>query len=492
MSLLATLKDFAHGRPDSPFLLEGKRTITFSDTLRASQRFASGLINNGLQPGDRVILTLHNCIDFAVALYGIQWAGGTAVLVNPRLTTFEIDNARLLTKPRFVVGDPDNLSLKGGSWKTWSVTQVLDAGTTDLVEQRYHSIAVMLLTSGTTGKPKAVMLSHDAVFANASQLAKRKQLSEKDRFLCSIPMFHSNGHTAALQSMLVAGASMVILDKFTPEGLLESATRYECTAISGVPTLYQHLINHFENKPVDLSKLRICVSGGAPMPLSLFQEVEKRFGAFILEGYGLTESSAGLCGNPLDNRKIGSVGPALDKTDIKIVGADDQVVDEGETGEILARGPQMMDGYYQDDEATSAAITMDGWLRTGDLGTKDQEGFVTILSRKKELIIRSGFNVYPAEVENVIRGIEGVHEVSVVGLPDPLYGEAVHVAVISDLDVKVLVDRLRLSSETYLARYKRPTSFSVHRDFPRTGSTKIQKAGVSEALKENPDLVRPL
>jgi long-chain acyl-CoA synthetase len=493
MPLLNVLKDFATTTPNTTFLLEGRERLTYEETFRLTRQMADGLSRKGVKPGDRVILALHNCLEFCISLYGIQWAGATAVLVNPRWTAFEIENAFSLTKPSLVIGDPANLMLKSNLWLTHAPEPIISSGNSNF-ERRLapEDIAAMLLTSGTTGKPKAVMLTHRSIFANASQLAKRKLLSSKDRFLCSIPMFHSNGHTAALQSMLVAGSSLVLLDKFTPEGLLESAQKYECTAISGVPTLYQHLINHFADKPVDLSKLRICVSGGAPMPVSLFHEVEKRFGAFILEGYGLTETSAGACGNPLDNRKIGSVGLPLDNTEIKIVNDSEQVISAGETGEILIRGPQLMRGYFEDPASTQAALTADGWLRSGDLGSVDDDGFVTIRSRKKELIIRSGFNVYPAEVENVIRSIDGIQDVTVIGLPDPLYGEAVHAAVISDLDETELSVRLKKFSETMLARYKRPTSYSLHKDFPKTGSTKVQKTGVVAQLKDEPSLVKLL
>ena len=241
------------------------------------------------------------------------------------------------------------------------------------------------------------------------------------------------------------------------------------------------MVNHHKKHPVDLSTVRICVSGSAPMPVSLIEDVEKTLGGSILEGYGLTECCAGACGNPLGKRKAGTVGLPLDGTEVKLV-----------DGEIWIKGPQLMKGYFEDPEATKAAISPDGWLKSGDLGAIDSDGYVTILSRKKELIIRGGFNVYPAEVESVLREIDGVLDVTVVGLPDQLHGESVHAALITELEDREIAERILRHSADKLARYKRPTSFSMHRDFPRTGSAKVQKHNLAQELKSRPELVLKL
>lgn len=497
MPLVKALEEFAKTVPQSPFLFEGEQALSYGETLDLAQRLAGGLAVAGVRPGDRVFMGLPNSLDFCIALYGILWSGATAVLVNQRWTAFEIENAYKLVEPKLVIGESTNASMLSSKWKTHQVKDLLRAGTPMRArgtsdEGILAAPALFLLTSGTTGKPKAVMLTQQAVFANASQLAKRKELTAKDRFLCSVPLFHSNGQTAALQSMLVAGSSLVMMDRFTPEGLLQSVQKYQATAITGVPTLYQHLVNYHDKNPVDLSTLRICSCGSAPMPVSLFEEVESKFGAFILEGYGLTETSAGACGNPIGRRKIGTVGLPLDNTDLIVVDDFDKRVATGETGEILIRGPQLMTGYFRDTEATNLAMTQDGYLRSGDLGTLDEDGYVTIKSRKKELIIRAGFNIYPAEVENVLRSIDGVLDVAVVGLPDPLHGETVHAALITDLKEEQLAQLLRAYSEERLARYKRPTTFSLHKDFPRTASAKVQRVNLQAQLKGEPDKIRSL
>ncbi|HEX4922647.1 MAG TPA: AMP-binding protein, partial [Bdellovibrionales bacterium] len=342
MSLLGSLHDFAKSVPQSPFLFEGEQKLSYGETLELAKRMAASLVAQGVRPGDRVLMGLPNSLDFCISLYGILWAGATAALVNQRWTPYEVENAYNLTQPSLVIGEPQNASMKSARWKTWAPAELLKSGCGSLAARRpLEGPALMLLTSGTTGKPKAVMLSEKAVFANATQLAKRKELSPKDRFLCSVPLFHSNGQVAALQSMLVAGSSLVMMDRFTPEGLLQAVQKYQATAITGVPTLYQHLVNYHDQHPVDLSTLRICSCGSAPMPVSLFEEVEAKFGAFILEGYGLTETSAGACGNPIGKRKIGTVGLPLDGTELKIVDDNGREVANGETGEILIRGPQL-------------------------------------------------------------------------------------------------------------------------------------------------------
>jgi long-chain acyl-CoA synthetase len=479
MALIRQLAERAKRTPDLPFLLSHDRKQSYGATYEAAKRVAGQLAAMGIEPGDRIVVSLPNSVDFAVLVYGIFQAGATAVLVNPRWTAYEIDGAIKLTRPKMVI----SAALDGEFAKLSMRSTLLEAvmrGAERPLEHRENpaDVGLMLMTSGTTGKSKAVMLSQAAVAANALQLAKRKQITEKDRFLCSIPMFHTNGQIACLQSMLMGGSSMAILDRFTPETLLESATKFGATAITGVPTLYQYLVNHHRKSPVDLSSLRICVSGSAPMPVSLIEEVESTLGGFILEGYGLTECSAGACGNRLDKRKAGTVGPALEGTEVKIV-----------EGEIWIRGPQMMKGYFEDPAATKAALTDDGWLRSGDLGSIDEDGYVTILSRKKELIIRGGFNVYPAEVESVLREIDGVLDVTVFGLPDALHGEAVHAALITELTDREIAERIQQQSAQKLARYKRPTSFSIHRDFPRTGSAKVQKHSMADELKKHAELV---
>lgn len=491
--LTRMLAERASSSPDHPFVIDGDRRLTYGETHAAAARVAGALSEAGVRPGDRVLLAMPNGLDFCAMLYGTLHAGAAAVLVNPRWTAYEIGSAIALTRPRLCIGMAASVSGTASPISMEAPSRFL-AGASQSIEARENptGTALMLMTSGTTGKPKAVMLSHEAVAANATQLARRKELTSRDRFLCSVPLFHSNGQVAALQSMLAAGSSLVLLERFSPEALVEYVRRYEITAITGVPTIYQQLVNFHERSPVDLSSLRLCISGSAPLTQSLFEEVERRFGAFILEGYGLTECSAGATGNPIQRRKPGTVGIALEGTELRVVDGEGREVPRGETGEVLIRGPQLMDGYFEDAEATRAAITPEGWLRSGDLASLDENDYLTIRSRKKELIIRGGFNVYPAEVESVLRGVEGVLEVAAIGLPDAVYGESVHGAVISELAPELLAERIRAECETKLARYKRPTSFSIHRDFPRTGSAKIQRTKLREELVADPSGVRRL
>ena len=485
MSLIQTLRERSRALTTHPFVIDRGRVLTYGDAYSAASRAAGEMAASGVRPGDSVLLAVPNSPEFCILLYGALMAGASAVLVNPRLTAYEIDAAKRLTRPRLAIGSGFGMT----------APEILLSGISPLEPRRNPTgIALMLLTSGTTGLPKAVMLSDEAVTANATQLAARKYLTYKDRFLCSIPLYHSNGQVAALQSMLVAGATLVLMERFSPEALADHVKDYGVTAISGVPTIYQRLVNFHERNPVDLSTLRLCISGSAPLSVNLFEEVERRFGAFILEGYGLTETSAGAAGNPIARRKPGTVGTALDGTEIRVVDAEGRPLPAGHglIGEIEIRGPQLMSGYFENPEATAAALTPEGWLRSGDLGDLDADGYLSIRSRKKELIIRGGFNVYPAEVENALQGIDGVLETAALGLSDSEYGEAVHVALISELESHAAADRIRAACEEKLARYKRPTSFSLHRDFPRTGSAKVQRAKLRELLEAEPKLINRL
>ncbi|HEX4925709.1 MAG TPA: AMP-binding protein, partial [Bdellovibrionales bacterium] len=431
MSLLSWLADRARTTAEKPFLIEGGKTWSYGDVYAASQVAAAHLIELGVRPGDRVLLGLPNGIEHCISTYGILYAGATVALVNPRFTQFEIEQFARICTPHLAIADPLNAAFANMSLKRVSPTALrMAARSPNGPRASPQGLAFLLPTSGTTGEPKAVMLEDAAVTANALQMARRKEISEEDRALCSLPLFHCSGQVAALQSIMVSGASMVILKVITPELILNGICSLRASIISGVPAVYQNLIALNKRMPVDLSSLRLCLTSSAPMPLELIARVERELGGYILESYGLTECSAGVTGNPVARRKHGTVGPALPDTEIKIIDEAGAPLEAGRAGEVYIRGPQLMAGYFGNPAATREVLTEDGWFKSGDLGDVDSEGYLTIRSRKKDFIKCSGFGVYPAEVENVVREVDGVTDATVIGLPDRLSGETVHVAII--------------------------------------------------------------
>jgi long-chain acyl-CoA synthetase len=343
-----------------------------------------------------------------------------------------------------------------------------------------EDVAGIIYTSGTTGYPKGVLLTHKNYVVNADQVSTACQMTEDDRFLCILPLFHVNGQIVTTVSPLFAGGSMVLLRGFSPKEFLPKLSHYRATAFSGVPTVYAILNNLPDAEEYDLSALRFCICGAAPMPVEVFETFERKYKAFILEGYGLSEGTCASSINPLDGtRKIGSIGIPFKDQEMKIFDENDKELAPEQIGEIVVRGPNVMKGYYKNEEATRETLRND-WLHTGDLGYIDEDGYFFIKGRKKEMVIRGGENIYPKEIEEVLYKHPAVAEAAVVGVPDKIWGEEVAAFVVLKEGAELKPQEVIDYCKEHLANYKCPRIVEVADSLPKTATGKIQKNRIIE------------
>jgi long-chain acyl-CoA synthetase len=454
----------------------------------ASARAATLLREHGVEPGDRVGIMLPNVPQFAVSYYGVLRAGATVLPMNVLLKRREI---------AFLLGDSDaKLVLAWHGFAEEAELAAADAGAgivlvapgeferslsgveplADVAPSDRDDTAVILYTSGTTGTPKGAELTHANLGRNAEVALQLFGLHARSVILGSLPLFHSFGQTCALNAAMLAGASVTLLPRFDAGRALEIIERDRVTVFMGVPTMYGALLNHPERDRYDVSSLQLCVSGGASLPVELLHGFEQAFGCTILEGYGLSETSPIASFNHPDrDRKPGSIGTPIDGVEMKLVDPTGDEVPPGEVGEIVIRGHNVMKGYWRKPDATSEAISPDGWFRSGDLAVMDEDGYFFIVDRKKDMIIRGGYNVYPREIEEVLYSHPAVREAAVVGVPHAELGEEVAAAVALKPDIRATEEELREYVKEQVAAYKYPRLVWFVDELPKTATGKILK-----------------
>jgi long-chain acyl-CoA synthetase len=334
-------------------------------------------------------------------------------------------------------------------------------------------IAAFLYTSGTTGYPKGAMLTHENLISNVKSLQKIVKLNEKDNMLCVLPMFHSFAWTTSVILPLYAGSKVTIKSTFKPREIIEAIAKEKATIFCGAPAMYTVLIQ--AGSVQAFKTLRFVVSGGSSLPEKILASFEEKFDVPLVEGYGLSEASPVVIMNPIEGvRKPGSIGLPLPDVDVKLVDEDLNEVKKGEIGEIAVKGPNVMKGYFNMPEETKNTL-VDAWLLTGDMGKKDEDGYYYIIDRKKELIVVSGFNVYPKEVESVIYNYPGVKECAVIGVPDEARGEIVKALIVSEENEEIDIKDIKQYLKERLAPYKRPKTIEITDDLPKNATGKIMK-----------------
>ncbi|MBV8294651.1 MAG: long-chain fatty acid--CoA ligase, partial [Mycobacterium sp.] len=445
--------------------------FTFAEFDAAAARVATLLEQAGVEPGDRVGVMLPNTPAFAIAFYGIMYHGAVAVPMNPLLkareVTFYLSNSgakALFATPAFA--DEATAGADQVGAQCWIVD---DAGLMDLitdlpeqespVERGADDVAVILHTSGTTGKPKGAMLTHGNLGRNAEVSVRTLvETGQDDVVMGSLLLFHVFGLTCGLNGAVLAGATLTLIPRFEPRKALEVIERDSVTVFEGVPTMYSALLSVADQVAPEATRtLRVCVSGGAAMPVQVLTDFEKAFGCTVLEGYGLSESSpAAAFNHPHRERKVGSIGTPIEGVQMRVVDLDGAEVPQGQTGEIQIRGHNVMKGYWNMPDATKATITADGWLATGDVGRVDEDGYFYIVDRTKDLIIRGGYNVYPREIEEVLYEHPDVAEAAVIGIAHDSLGEEVGAAVALKKDAAVTAEELREYVKERVAAYKYP------------------------------------
>jgi long-chain acyl-CoA synthetase len=489
MSNLASgLVDAARAHEGTPALRLGDTKVSFAELDDASARVAGMLVGRGLQAGDRVAIMLPNLPSFPPIYYGVLRAGGVVVPMNPLLKSREVAFYLGDSGARWIfayTGFADEAS-KGAaeaSAETVVVTpgefeQTLAAMVPDtrVIEREPEDTAVILYTSGTTGKPKGAELTHANMSKNAEVSARLFSLTSDGVIFGGLPMFHSFGQTCALNASVQMGACVTLLPRFDPASALEALRRDRVTIFEGVPTMYAALLQYPQHADYDTSALRLCVSGGAAMPVEILRGFEETFGCIILEGYGLSETSPVASFNHPDReRKPGSIGTPIEGVDFRLVDDDFADVPEGQVGEIAVKGHNVMKGYWNRPDATDSAI-QDGWFRTGDMARRDEDGYYFIVDRKKDMIISGGFNVYPQMIEQAIYQHPAVQEVIVIGIPDAYRGEAAKAFVkLRNGAGQFTLEELRTFLSGKVGKHELPAALEFRDELPRTTVGKLSR-----------------
>jgi long-chain acyl-CoA synthetase len=487
-NLATTMTETAARRGDAVALRLDDIAVSYSALDAASARIAGLLAAAGVQAGDRVGVMLPNVPYFPIVYYGILRLGAIVVPMNVLLKQREVafylgdSQAKAIFAWHGFAEDAEAGAATAGTActlvKPGEFEQLAFAASPvdDVAGVAEEDTAVILYTSGTTGTPKGAELTHANLERNAAIAAGLFSLGEDAVLLGALPLFHSFGQTCAMNAAIVSGGCLTLIPRFEPGKALEIIERDRVNVFEGVPTMYSAILNHPDYARHDTSTLQVCASGGAALPVELMRGFEAAFGCKILEGYGLSETSPIASFNHPDReRKPGSIGTPIAGVEMKVVGDEGESLPSGEIGEILIRGHNVMKGYWRKPEATAAAIDADGWFRTGDMATVDEDGYFFIVDRKKDMIIRGGYNVYPREVEEVLYEHPAVREAAVVGLPDDEWGEEIGAAVALRPGAEATPDELRDFVRERVAAYKYPRRVWFVDDLPKGPTGKILK-----------------
>ncbi|MBZ0167990.1 long-chain fatty acid--CoA ligase [Candidatus Methylomirabilis lanthanidiphila] len=527
----------ARNHPDRTAIIFYGRRLTYRALDDAATRFAAALADRGLAKGDRVSLFLPNCPQMVIAYYGTLRAGGLAVSTSPLYSTRELEHQLndsgaetivVLSKlyplvkevaprtglKRIIVANikeyfPPMLRLlftllkekreghrppierrPGTEW--FSEMLASAPATPPATTVGADDPALLQYTGGTTGVAKGAMLTHRNLVANTMQIAAwmmkpaarsvEGESGDAEVFLGAIPFFHIYGMTVVMNLCISLGHTMVLLPQFKTQEVLDTIAKYRPTLFPGVPTMYVAINNHPDVGRYDLHSIKACLSGAAPLPIEVANRFEALTGARLVEGYGLTEASPVTHANPLFGaRKVGTIGLPLPDTDARIVDLEtgERTLPSKEIGEVAVKGPQIMAGYWHQPGET-AMVLRDGWLYTGDIGYMDEQGYFTIVDRKKEMIIAGGFNVYPREVEEPLYEHPGVKEVVAVGLPDPYRGETVKVYVVLKEGERVTEQEIIDFCKPRMAKHKVPTLVEFRQELPKTLVGKVLRRALRE------------
>jgi len=492
MTNLATiLMNSAGSYPDRTAVRLDERALSYRDLDELSARVASWLAGRGITPGDRVGLMAPNTLEFVELYYGILRAGAVVVPMNPLFKSREVsyhlsDSGAALAFAWHGVADQ---AAEGARSAGTDLVIIEPSGLAEtlarsdpvpaVADRAPSDTAVILYTSGTTGQPKGAELTHANLISNI-EVTRTTLLGLRpaDVMLGALPLFHSFGQTVVMGCAIATGGCLTLLPRFDPVRALEIIKRDQVTVLAGVPTMYTAILHSAGGSAGDVASLRLCVSGGAAMPVELMRAFEKQFDCMILEGYGLSETSPVASFNHPDReRKPGTIGQAIAGVEMRIQNDDGDPLPSGEIGEIAIRGDNVMKGYWRRPRDTEEAME-GGWFRTGDLGRVDAEGYFSIVDRKKDMIIRGGLNVYPREVEEVLYEHPAVAEAAVIGVPDQLLGEEVAAVVTLKPGASADPDQLREHVKRQLAAYKYPRHVWIVDELPYGGTGKILKRAI--------------
>jgi len=527
--LYQVLDDTAREFPSLDAVIFQGRGIKYRELAGWTRDLASGLHQIGIKRGQRVAIMLPNCPQYIVAYYAILKLGGVVVNVNPmyveRELEFQLNDAGAQTilaardlLPRLeavkgktplktvILTDPDEHVGKEGSMgqRKSAGTEALEYA--DLLKKGKSQgppilsidpdeVALLQYTGGTTGFSKGAMLTHYNLVSDVVQCVSWNVGAQKgeERMLAVLPFFHVYGMTVTMNEAIYLAATIILLPRFQVDDCLEAINKYQPTRFPGVPTMYIGIINHPRVKEYNISSIKVCSSGSAPLPVEALRRFEELTGGKISEGYGLTEASPVTHANPFSGkRKVGSIGLPRPDTDAKVVDLEtgEKDLPPGEEGELCIRGPQVMKGYWNRPEETAKTLR-NGWLYTGDIAKMDEEGYFYIVDRKKDMIICGGFNVYPREVEEALYLNPKILEAAVLGVPDPYRGETVKAFVVLKPGEKPTAEEIIEFCRQNLARFKVPTQVEFRKELPKSHVGKVLRKVLREEEEKNRSSHRP-
>ena len=473
------------------------KTISYKELSNNIQKVAKALSKIGVGKGDRVAIMLPNCPQYPMSFYSILTCGAIVVQVNPMYKASELIHILNDSGAKVIIVMDQLLPLIEAVRAHTSIEEIFAVSVESaympdelLIEDQnkfqrveinpIEDVAVLQYTGGTTGTPKGAMLTHFNIVANTIQseaTATVKVKRGEERVLTISPLFHVYGMTSAMSVTFYIGGNLILVPKFDVEMVIDIIDKTKPTSFPGVPTMFIALVNYYNVKKFDLSCFNICSSGSAPLPIEIINRFNEISGTSVAEGFGLSEASPVTHRNPVEGlQKIGSIGIPIPNTDARIVdiATGEQNLAVGEVGELVINGPQVMKGYWNKPEETNIAIR-NGWLYTGDLAKMDEDGFFFIVGRKKEMIIASGYNVYPIEVENIIYKHPAVLEVAVIGIPHEYRGEAIKAVVVLKDGYDVTPEQLIDFCRSQLSAYKVPEEIQFVNELPKTAVGKILK-----------------
>jgi long-chain acyl-CoA synthetase len=489
-NLAQNLLDTAASDAAHPALRMDDAVLSYGEFRDAALRVAASLQARGIEPGDRVGLVLPNVLSFPVTFYGALLAGAAVVPMNPLLKAREVEYYLRDSGARLVVALEPSAGPAVEAAGTVGIEAVTvgpaqpdalmgDAALDAAVQRAGDDLAVILYTSGTTGQPKGAELTHANLAGNARTTAETLlENSTADVIMGCLPLFHVFGLTCGLNAAVLRGSLLTLIPRFDGGKALSVIERDKVTIFEGVPTMFAAMLHSPDAGSHDMSSLRLCVSGGSAMPVEVMRSFEETFGCIVLEGYGLSETSPVASFNhPHAERKPGSIGTPIRGVEVRLLDDHGTDVPVGEVGEISIRGENVMRGYWQRPEETAKSIP-DGWFRTGDLARQDEDGYIFIVDRKKEMIIRGGYNVYPREIEEALYQHPAVAEVACVGIAHQDLGEEVGAAVALKPGATAEVDELREFAKARVAAYKYPRHVWLVDALPKGPTGKILRRSV--------------
>lgn len=484
MALIDLFDYSLRGRPDAPALEvevpgEPMRAFTFGDLERRSNRLAHALRRRGLEAGDRLALLLPNRVEVIDLWLACLKIGVIVVPINVLYREREVAHIVGDAQPRAIVASPELAGVCPPGGTLWDVESLADAAAAEGDDARPAVVAsaetpaALVYTSGTTGASKGAVLTHGNFAANTLSLVTAWRITEHDRYLALLPLFHVHGLANGVMCWLASGCHMRLIARFDHARAADVFEQYRPTLVFGVPTIFVRLLDVDATRAHRIgATVRLFVSGSAPLPVHVLEQFRERFDHVILERYGMTETLM-IASNPYTGVRVpGVVGPALPMMALRVVAPDGTDCPPGTTGEVIVRGPNVCAGYWNRPEATAAAF-VDGWFRTGDLGDLDECGALTLRGRRSDVIISGGFNIYPREIEDYLQEQPGVREAAIVGVADPVRGEVPVAYLVAGPDADVeAIDR---AVATAFASFKRPRAYVRVESLPRTALGKVQK-----------------